>query len=128
MTLEFALSNILTKSLNSLEVDFSEHFPVANLSSIYKSVDWLQSKLKKQNYCKLSVIHLNVRSLPKNKNLIEELIRLLHSNIDVIAITETKLNSNNFNDINIEGYNFVNVKSSFNAGGVALFINLSSLC
>ena len=43
--------------------------------------------------------------------------------IDVIAITETKLKSNNFNDINIEGYNFVNVNSSSNAGGVALFIN-----
>ena len=103
MKLELTLPNTLTKSLNSLEVDFSEHFLVANLSSMYRSVDWLQSKLKKQNYCKLSVIHLNVRSLPKSKNLIEKLIRLLHSNIDVIAITETKLNSNNFNNINIEG-------------------------
>ena len=47
MKLEFILPNIPTKSLNSLEVDFSEHFPVANLSSMYRSVDWLQSKLKK---------------------------------------------------------------------------------
>ena len=125
MKLEFTLPNTLTKSLNSLEVDFSEHFPVANLSNMYRSVDWLQSKLKKQNYCKLglSVIHLNVRSLPKNKNLIEERIRLLHSNIDVIGITETKLNSNNCKYIIIKGYNFVNINSSSNAGGVALFIN-----
>ena len=46
MKLEFTLPNTLSKSLNSLEVDFFEHFPVANLSSMYRSVDWLQSKLK----------------------------------------------------------------------------------
>ena len=46
MKLEFTLPSTLTKSLNSLEVGFSGHFPVPNLSSMYKCVYWLQSKLK----------------------------------------------------------------------------------
>ena len=47
MKLEFTLPNTLTKSFNSLKIDFSEHFPVPNLSSMHRSADWLQSKFKK---------------------------------------------------------------------------------
>ena len=87
----FSTSQELLK--NSLEVDFSEHFPVANLSSMYRSVDWLQSKLKKQNYCKLSVVYLNVRSLPKNKNF----LKIKNRRADTSPILKHGCYSNNRN-------------------------------
>jgi len=40
--------------------------------------------------------------------------------IDIIAITETKLNENNKNLISLSDYNFVNKNSSSHAGGVAI--------
>ena len=66
---------------------------------------------------------MNTRSLPKNINLIEELLYSINNKPDVIAISETKLNENNENSIFLRGYNFVHVNSPTNAGGVGLFIS-----
>ena len=47
----------------------------------------------------------------------------IHSNLTLaIAISETKLNSNNVSKIKIPNYNFLRSDSSTNAGGIGLYI------
>lgn len=72
----------------------------------------------------LTLIHINTRSLNKNLDKLEtELIRELASTPDIIAITETKLNSSNENQVNLKNFNFINVNSKTRAGGVGCYLN-----
>ena len=75
------------------------------------------------------VLHRNIRSLPKNLNLLEEILCSLDSKIDILGITETKLREKSISDVNIEGYNFYHTDSTTNAGGATLYItsNLNAL-
>ena len=69
-------------------------------------------------------MHFNVRSLPKNKDKIEELRDRLDYQPDIMAITESKLNDNNIRRADLENYHLINYS---NAGGVALYISNSLL-
>jgi hypothetical protein len=71
-----------------------------------------------------SLIHLNIRSLPKNKNLFLAYLSQLHHRFSVIALTETRATDDNEGSLNIPGYNniFANRKTS-SGGGVALFVH-----
>ena len=89
----------------------------------YRNVQWLKSHLlfsKKQN--QLSVLYLNIRSIAKNKNILEECLHELNCCLDILAISETKLNKNNVNLASIENYSIVYSNSSSNAGRVAIYI------
>ena len=89
----------------------------------YRSVSWLEnclSKSKKQR--DLSIVHFNVRSLSKNKPVLEELLCKLDNFPDILAISETKLTDEKVNCAKIPNYNFVFLNSSTNAGGVAFYM------
>ena len=66
------------------------------------------------------LIHINIRSLHKNFEKLEELLVQLTKFPDSIAICETKLSSRL--NYNLNGYSFVQNNSNTNAGGVGLFI------
>ena len=86
-------------------------------------MQWLKSHLllsKKQN--QLSVLHSNIRSIAKNKNILKECLHRLNCCPDILAVSETKLNKNNVNLVSIENYSIVYSNSSSNAGGVAIYI------
>ena len=86
-------------------------------------MQWLKSHLlfsKKQN--QLSVLHLNIRSISKNKNILDECLHELNCCPDILAVSETKLNKNNVNLASIENYSIVYSNSSSNAGRVATYI------
>ena len=70
----------------------------------------------------LTLMHFNTRSLIKNKDKIESLLFEISSLPDLIAITETKLNSFTAHLASIEHYNFSYVNSMSNAGGVGIYI------
>ena len=63
-----------------------------------------------------------MRSLSKNKPVIEELLRELDNFPDIQAISETKLTDEKVNYAKIPNYNFVFSNSSTNAGGVAFYV------
>ena len=69
-----------------------------------------------------SILHCNIRSLPKNLNLLEELLCSLDSKLDILGITETKLGEKSISNVNIKGYNFFYMDSPTNTGGAALYI------
>ena len=112
----------LRKEFDSINKDLSlEELITAEYK--YRNVQWLKSHLllsKKQN--QLSVLHLNIRSIAKNKNILEECLRELHCCPDILAVSETKLNKNNVNLASIENYSIVYSNSSSNAGGVVIYI------
>ena len=59
------------------------------------------------NYIKNNIfLHMNVRSLNKNINKIDELLGLLPCSPEVMVINETKLKNFNYNFISIENYRF----------------------
>ena len=66
---------------------------------------------------------INVRSLTKNLNKLEDLINTISHLPDLVAISETKLSDNsNVNQVWLSGYDFVNSNSDTSAGGVGLYI------
>ena len=92
-------------------------------NSKYKSVEWLSKNYSKSHSSTLGIIHFNVRSLPKNKKNVEELLLNLTKKPDIIAITETKLNDNNIARTQLKDYDLTNCNSLTKAGGVALYIS-----
>ena len=73
----------------------------------------------------INLIHCNIRSLSKNKNQIEELQQSAKTKSDVLAISESKLNSNNLRRASLIDYSMVHCDSISNAGGVALYVSNS---
>ena len=63
-----------------------------------------------------------MRSLSKNKPVLEELLRKLDNFPDILAIFETKLTDEKVNCAKISNYNFVFSNSGTNAGGVAFYM------
>ena len=69
----------------------------------------------------LSFIHFNARGFRTNFNKIENLLNEFESAFDVIAISETWLESDDCTDILIEGYEVRNViRKNRKSGGVAM--------
>ena len=66
------------------------------------------------------LMHINIRSLNKNFEKLEELLIQLGKMPDITAISETKLKLNF--STHLEGHNFIQENSNTNAGGVEMFI------
>ena len=58
--------------------------------SEYYSVRSFNKMLVNSDAKSFSILHCNIRSLSKNPNLLEELLRSLDSKLDILGITETK--------------------------------------
>ena len=75
----------------------------------------------------LFVLHVNARSLLLNQKYIKQLVFDKSKRVpDVIAISETKLNGDNENSVEIPGYRFVfkhSVTGNSDYGGVGLYIS-----
>ena len=77
-------------------------------------------KTKESN---LFMMHINIRSFPKNIDKLTTYIAQLAVKPDIIAITETKLNDTHFNiNLNITGYSFMHKNSLSKEGGIALYL------
>ena len=72
----------------------------------------------------LSIIHVNICSLPGNIDKLINLIAELDIKPDIIAISETKITISTNQDFkpNIENYSFFNIPSLTSAGGVGIFL------
>ena len=84
----------------------------------------VKSNCLKDNNNALILLHLNIRSLQKNFDDLREFITGLTTLSHVICISETKIKNSTGALINlsIPGYEFVNVNSISNAGGVGVYI------
>ena len=80
------------------------------------------SQLSLNNDC-FSIIHLNIRSIPKNLKTFENYLMNLDVQFSVIALSETWLNEINSSHYGVAGYNECHtVRSGKKGGGVSLFV------
>ena len=102
------IAKLLNKA-NENEVDWPNETFSPNCK--YRSVEWFSKTYSKNRSFTLDIIHYNVRSLPKNRKNIEELLLNLTKKPDIIAITETKLNNNNIAKTQLNDYDLINCNS-----------------
>ena len=98
-------TNATTCKTNLSISDFSK------LLSQYKST---------RNYL---ILHMNVRSLKKNINKIDELLGLISCSPEIMVISETKITKRNNNFVHIENYHFHSFDSSTNSGGIGIYLH-----
>ena len=81
------------------------------------------SKIRNPNNNHINILHVNIRSISKNIDDLHNLICSLDVQPEIIAITETKLNSFSCLDrIQLTNYTFTHKDSLSCAGGVGLYI------
>ena len=96
--------NISALEMSSLNYDTPHHDNLFNISNFENDTDPLQilKKLKISNLNRLVIGHLNINSL---RNKFESLKLLLKGNIDILIVTETKLdNTFPLQQFVVEGY------------------------
>ena len=71
----------------------------------------------------LFLFHLNVRSLQKNFDDLQEIIYNLKEQLHIICLNEMKIKNSPFLNLSIPGYKFINVSSLSNAGGVGVYVS-----
>ena len=62
-------------------------------------------------------------SLNKNIGKIEEFLAHLHFKLDVICLSETRLNNDNSNSVKLPAYTLYYNNSPTSVGGNAIFVN-----
>ena len=71
----------------------------------------------------LSVLHFNIRSLGKNGNEMTAFLQTLTKQPEVIALSESFLDSNSIDEISINGYQgFHSIRGTSKRGGVSIFV------
>ena len=93
------------------------------VTSEYYSLDKTNRATKNAGSKAFSIFHCNIRSLPKNLTLLNDMIYTLSSKPDVLAVTETKLNENTVSNVDISGYNFYHPDSLTAAGGAGIYVS-----
>ena len=73
-------------------------------------------------------MHVNIRSLHKNFNLLYEFIQSLQFVPQIICITETRIKNQPQINVPIPNYGFAHANSKSNAGGFAKHIHKNIIC
>jgi hypothetical protein len=102
--------------------EIDSDFMLDQVESSYYTCEETNSLLNNAGTNSLAVMHFNVRSLPKNLELLHDILASFKRKPDIIAVTETRLNDNTVCNVDITGYNFFNVNSPTSAGGVGIYI------
>ena len=96
-----------------LNKNFSNYCSLSKLSRLMKATDMNEA---------LSIYHFNTRSLPKNLDILKELLYSLPKRPDIICVSESKLNETTTDNIEIIGYEkpfYTNSKTAF--GGTVIY-------
>ena len=100
-------------------IQYEEMF--SNIESKYYDVKQT-SKILQVGPKGFSIFHCNTRSLKKKLTLLNDILTICKEMPSIIAISETKLNENNINNISIPGYQFISKHSPTNAGSVGIYV------
>ena len=73
-----------------------ENYAESKYYTVKQSGTLFQKAKRKNGF---SMLHLNMRSLPKNLSLLEDFITTVEEAPEIIAISETKLKENNIHNI-----------------------------
>ena len=100
------------------------HASVDSLSANFKPCKYYEvDKLKsKPNRPMLNIIHVNIRSLQKNFETLQELLCLLPLTPQIICLSETRIFCNSLINIDLPNYKLYHTDSTTRAGGVAIYV------
>ena len=73
-------------------------------------------KIPHANSTDLSLLHLNIRSLPAHTDELKNLLASIDYKFNVVGISETWL-SDSYTNVNLDGYNFIQNCRHGRAGG-----------
>ena len=125
ITGNFAHAPNLNFDLNvALFNDMIDNIDICN----YYDPPELTHKLNFSETSNLSILHINIRSLQKHINNLQEFLSNSNFFPDIIAITETRIKDQTAINIDVTGYKYFFFKSFNNAGGVGMFINDTLNC
>ena len=105
-------------------------FPDFNDVSNYCALEAANVSLNSSNESDLSVLYINIVSLPCNMTKLLNFLTKLDKKPDIICLSETKITekcNTHFNPY-INGYSFEKIKSKTHFGGVGVFIRNSLIC
>ena len=124
----FELNDDLSSPIFDHDPDIQYYNTVSNInmaSCNYHLEDSLNKKIEQLNIgsnC-LSMIHSNIRSIPKNLNKFELYLRNLNIKFPIIGFSETWIQDHSTDRYSIKGYRGEhNYRKSRSGGGVALYI------
>ena len=114
---------MINNSIPKTDFNFNIQTGPVVMGSQYSSTEDFESLINKDFKSSLSFLHINIRSLNKNKSQLEELMSSYKIIPDIIGISETKINKKtNTNFLSLTGYNFHFVNSMSNSGGVGVYV------
>ena len=120
--LQFKSKNHLTLNRG---IDPDDNFQQLNSSCEYYIEDQFKEMLRKKSRTansKLSVLHLNIRSINKNFSELTDLLQTVDYQFHVIGLSETWLNDYS-HSVSVEGYDFVHShRKNRRGGGVGLYL------
>ena len=113
----FDSSDILNACVSSLTHNFHpcKYYEMDNLSSLS-----CNSNL-------ISIIHINIRSLQKHFNSLQEFLCLLPTMPRIICLLESRINQKPLINLELPNYKLEHIDSPTPAGGVAVYVS-NELC
>ena len=116
----YELKSKLTHMPSLQDFDMDENLIHKVNSKYYDIIDFT---IVNKNPNSLSMFHINLRSLSAHVEELQLLLKSLKANFDVIAISETKEQSEGFlKNVSLDGYIIHSQHSNSSAGGVALYL------
>ena len=91
----------------------------------YKTIQATARDLSQAAPTDLFVCHINIVSLIKNMEKLEEFLQNFSRKIDIICLSETRLKDAKLLSANIPGYHMYYCNSKTMAGGSAIYVNCS---
>ena len=117
------LSQAATHNLNDQEILCDNLFET--LTNNITNCEYYDTNCKLIQKNSLLLLHINVRSLSKNFDLLHEFLTSLNSIPQVICISESRIKNHPLVNIDLPNYSFLHVDSDTNAGGVAMYVHNS---
>ena len=107
------------------DTQFFNHVGGCHISSDYYLEDAFNDKCQQKSVTpdSFSMIHLNIRSAPKNLNKFDSYLKILNIKFSLIAITETWYNDDNHDLYGLDGYKMVeDYRKDKRGGGAAIYV------
>ena len=88
----------------------------------YRTPDKFDAELSNSAIQTITIVHVNIVSLPKNYDALKNFLGKFSKKFDVICLSESRLNDRNLKYCNIPGYSMYFCDSATRAGGAVIFV------
>ena len=94
----------------------------------YRTPDKFDAELSNSAIQTITIVHVNIVSLPKNYDALKIFLGKFSKKFDVLCLSESRLNDRNLKYCNIPGYSMYFCNSATRAGGAVIFVRNNLNC